>query len=214
MRKILAFSEWCPPLLAYPGLTLAYCLSAIALAPLNCLYQSLPAACHDYDPRAPEVAERVAAIIAYFLPDTLAEHIGSTSVPDCAGKGIIDLLLPYQDVAHLQAIKVALAKLGFQRQTTRDPFPEDRPMRTGSIAQNNTIFRLHLHIVPADSPEVADLRAFRDRLRADPALLAAYVARKREILATGTTDPIDYSIVKGEFVQKTLKEAPGFPSTL
>ena len=45
---------------------------------------------------------------------------------------------------------------------------------------------------------------FRDRLRADPRLVADYVARKRRILAAAITDSIDYSIEKGGFIQAEL----------
>jgi ribosomal-protein-alanine N-acetyltransferase len=54
-------------------------------------------------------------------------------------------------------------------------------------------------------PEVQEMRSFRDRLRADPALVAAYVASKKAILAAGVTDPVAYSIRKGGFVQGVLR---------
>ena len=56
-----------------------------------------PAACLPYDPRAPEVARRVTEIIHRQLPHVLVEHVGSTAVPGCAGKGVIDLLIPYRE---------------------------------------------------------------------------------------------------------------------
>jgi GrpB-like predicted nucleotidyltransferase (UPF0157 family) len=52
--------------------------------------------------------------------------------------------------------------------------------------------------------EIAEFRAFHDRLRADPELLAAYVARKREVLPGGTDDSIDYSIARGSFVRQAM----------
>lgn len=76
---------------------------------------------------------------------------------------------------------------------------DDRPHR-------GSIFNIHAHVLAEDSPESVELRAFRDRLRADPALVAACVRRKREIIATGVTDGIDYTRIKGEFVKRTLAE--------
>lgn len=168
-------------------------------------YEKLPAVCNDWDPRAPEVARRLAALISGKLPEVLVEHIGSSSIPGCAGKGVIDLHILFEP-GRLQAVKDALAELGFQRQISRDPWPEERPMRCGSIVHDDTVYRIHAHVVAADSPEVTTNRTFRDRLRADPALRDAYVARKREILASGTTDSLDYSILKGGFVQAVLGE--------
>lgn len=163
------------------------------------LYQSLPAACRNHDPRAAEVAEQISQMILVQLPSLTVEHIGSTSVPGCAGKGIIDLMILYSD-GQLEAAKAVLDALGFQPQSTRDPFPEDRPMRIGSREYQGTTFQLHAHVIAASSSEASTLRAFRDQLRADSALRAAYVARKREIIAAGVTDSVDYCLAKGEFI--------------
>jgi GrpB-like predicted nucleotidyltransferase (UPF0157 family)/mannose-6-phosphate isomerase-like protein (cupin superfamily) len=178
-------------------------MSDIRVQPTIGPYEHRPAACHEHDPRSAEVARRILALIEPHLPGALVEHIGSTSVPGCAGKGIVDLMLVYPD-GQLAAARDLLDAVGFQRQTGRDPFPEDRPMRTGSLVHDGTTFLLHVHVLAASSPEVPGLRAFRDRLRADPALVAAYVAAKKAILAGGCTDPIDYCYRKGEFVTEAL----------
>ena len=49
-----------------------------------------------------------------------------------------------------------------------------------------------------------ETRPVRDRLRADPELVAAYVARKRQIVASGVTDSSDYCYAKAKFVQEGL----------
>ena len=133
------------------------------------------------------------------------EHIGSTAVPGCAGKGVVDLMVLYPP-GKLPEVRDALEALGFQRQTGRDPFPEERPMRIGSIEYDGTRFRLHAHVIALDSPEVLELRTFRDRLRGDPVLLEQYVALKRKIIAEGVTDSLDYSIRKGEFIAGILRD--------
>jgi GrpB-like predicted nucleotidyltransferase (UPF0157 family) len=166
-------------------------------------YEERQAICQVYDHRTAEVAQQVAASIQAHLPCVLAEHIGSTSVPGCAGKGTVDLMLVYPD-GQLAAARDLLGALGFQKQTTRDPFPEDRPMRTGSVVYDGTTLLLHVHVIAASSPEVEQLRRFRDQLRADPGLVAAYVAAKKAILASGVTDSLDYCIRKGEFIQQAL----------
>lgn len=145
-------------------------------------YEDRRAVCQDYDRRTAEVAQRVATSIQANLPGALVEHVGSTSVPGCAGKGVVDLMLLYPD-GQLPAARDVLDALGFQRQTTRDPFPEDRPLRTGSVVSDGTTFLLHVHLIAASSPEAEELRCFRDRLRADPDLVASYVAAKKAILA-------------------------------
>lgn len=167
-------------------------------------YESRPAECREYDPRAAVVAGQIATLIASHLPHVQVEHVGSTAVPGCAGKGIVDLMIPCRDGQQLTTVRECLHKLGFQQQESRDPFPEDRPMRVGSWDHQGERFLLHVHVIPADSPEVDDLRFFRACLRADPGLLESYVARKREIIASGVTDSLDYCNAKGEFIQEVL----------
>ena len=139
------------------------------------------------------------------IPGAAVEHVGSTAVPGCAGKGVIDLMIPYQG-DELSLIKRALEDLGFQSQSGRYPFPEDRPMRVGSLEHGGDRFRLHVHVVPAGSGEPEEFRAFRDLLRSDPDLLQRYVHRKRRIIESGTTDSEVYAVVKGEFVREALGE--------
>jgi GrpB-like predicted nucleotidyltransferase (UPF0157 family) len=166
-------------------------------------YEKRQPVCQDYDGRAAEVAQQVAASIRSHLPGITVEHIGSTAVPGCAGKGIVDLMLLYPD-GQLAAARGILDALGFQRQTGRDPFPEDRPMRRGSVVYDGTTFLLHVHVIAASSPEAEELRRFRDQLRADSDLVASYVATKKAILAGGVTDSVDYAEQKGGFVQRAL----------
>jgi GrpB-like predicted nucleotidyltransferase (UPF0157 family) len=166
-------------------------------------YECHPPACCDYDPRGTRVARRVARLISGRLPAVVVEHIGSTAVPGCAGKGIIDLMVLYPE-GQLEAVKELLASLGFQRQKVGHLFPESRPMRVGALEHEGHTFRLHVHVVAVGSSEVAQVLAFRDRLRTDPKFRAAYVERKRQILATGVTDPAAYTGMKSVFVSQAL----------
>jgi GrpB-like predicted nucleotidyltransferase (UPF0157 family)/mannose-6-phosphate isomerase-like protein (cupin superfamily) len=138
------------------------------------------------------------------LPDVVVEHVGSTSLPGCAGKGVVDLVVLYSP-GRLPEVKAGLDALGFQRQTGPRPFLEDRPMRIGSVVHDETSYPLHVHVIVADSPEAVELRTFRDRLMADKRLNEEYVALKRQILAGGVTDSLDYCDRKGEFIAGILR---------
>jgi GrpB-like predicted nucleotidyltransferase (UPF0157 family) len=166
-------------------------------------YESRPAVCHAYDPRAAAAARQIDGLISTQLQQVHAEHVGSTAVPGCAGKGIVDLLIPVSD-GEMEKVKELLDRMGFQRQTGRDPFPEDRPMRVGAWIQDGETFLLHVHVIPASSPEVEEMRFFRACLRADPELVEVYVAEKRRIIANGVTDSLEYCYAKGEFLKAVL----------
>ncbi len=168
-----------------------------------------PAACDDYDPYAPTVAALVAGLITRRLPALSVEHIGSTSIPGCAGKGVVDLMV-LPPPGHLEAAKRLLADLGFQPQPNANPHPESRPCRVGTIWYEGRPFRLHVHVIPPQSPEIEQQRAFRARLRADPQMVATYVAHKRAAIAAGHTDAARYNAGKESFIASVLHtgEAP------
>lgn len=166
-------------------------------------YPEQPLRCSPHEPLAAAVADRVARLVREAAPFVEVEHVGSTAVPGCAGKGVVDLLVVCPP-GRLAEARDAVDGLGFQPQRTGHPFPPERPMRVGSLEHAGRGFRLHVHLVDARSPEVGDLLTFRDRLRADPALVEEYVARKRAILGSAVEAPGDYSEAKGGFVVRVL----------
>jgi GrpB-like predicted nucleotidyltransferase (UPF0157 family) len=165
-------------------------------------YRRVPVQIHQADPDAPKVARRLIALIATRWPATPAEHVGSTAVPDLAGKGTIDLLLA-ADPAHIPAITQALLELGFQPQHPA-AFPATRPMLWGAYGHGATQYPVHVHVVPANSPEVAAMRGFRDALRADPVLRRRYAVLKRVIVAGGPADPVAFTKGKHDWIAATL----------
>jgi GrpB-like predicted nucleotidyltransferase (UPF0157 family) len=169
-------------------------------------YSIHPPTCVEYDPRMASVAQRINKLITAELPAVRVEHIGSTAVPGCAGKGIVDLMVLYPP-GELEATKEVLQTLGFQRQTVGHLFPESRPMRVGALEHQGKRFRVHAHVIAADAEEVEALRTFRERLRADLELRSAYVAQKREIVAAGVTEPALYTRIKSQFIQQVLSSS-------
>jgi GrpB-like predicted nucleotidyltransferase (UPF0157 family) len=165
-------------------------------------YRRVPVEVHQADPHAPEVARRLIALIATRWPGAPAEHVGSSAVPELAGKNIIDLLLA-ADPADIPAITETLLELGFQHQVPA-AFPATRPMLWGAFRHGPADYRVHMHVVPASSPEVAAMRGFRDALRADPLLRRRYAALKRAIVAGGPVDPVAFTKAKHDWIVAAL----------
>ncbi len=136
-------------------------------------------------------------------PRLRVDHIGSTAIPGCRGKGVIDLAVTYTE-GGLEDAKATLDGLGFQRQTGSDPWPETRPMRIASVDALGAIFQVHAHVIARQGDEHVGLIGFRDLLSRDPDLLRAYEAHKQRILAGGVTDAVEYSYAKNSFIQATL----------
>jgi GrpB-like predicted nucleotidyltransferase (UPF0157 family) len=167
-------------------------------------YCRVPIVVHEADTRAPEVARRVIELIAARRPGAVAEHVGSSAVPGLAGKGTIDLLLPTPP-DQIPAVTRDLLALGFQPQAISTAFPPTRPMLQGVIRHDDTSFRIHVHVVPDSSPEVAAIRGFRDALLADPALRQEYAALKRAIVAAGTVDSVAFTKAKHDYITRILE---------
>lgn len=154
-----------------------------------------------WNPRSPDVAARVVPLLNDVLPEAMAEHIGSTAIPGCDGKGVIDLMLPYSPGGEATVL-AALGRLGFREHVGSQPFPPGRSVWVGSITHDDRRYQIHVHSLPASDPEVAHQRHFRDTLRADPALVAAYVADKHRIAAAGSAaNGGEYADAKGAFIR-------------
>lgn len=167
-------------------------------------YSSMPAEFHDYDPEVAGVARLLREAIRGVEPRLEVEHFGSTSVPGCGGKGIVDLAILYP-TGLLARARTVLDGLGFQKQEGPEPFPETRPMRVGGVEHDGRPFWIHAHVIALDSPEHGELVWFRETLRGDSAFRQRYEARKRAVLALGIHDPLEYCKAKGEFITEFLK---------
>ncbi len=157
-----------------------------------------------WDPRAAVAAARIAGVIRDARPDLVVEHIGSTAVPGLPGKGIVDLAIA-ADAASIPHVVDALLALGFQRQPGPDPFPPTRPMLVGSLTVDGLTMRIHCHVQPGDDELRRDL-AFRDALRADPALLAEYIALKGEIVGDDVHSTFEYTFRKHAWITRVLAD--------
>jgi GrpB-like predicted nucleotidyltransferase (UPF0157 family) len=169
-------------------------------------YYAIEARYIPYDSASPHAASLIVKKIQESCSDVKAEHIGSTAVPGCAGKGIIDLLVLYH-VGMLVLARTGLDRMGFQRQRGPEPFPESRPMRVGSVEHLGRRYGVHVHVIEQGSDEAHNLLKFRDLLRANESLRRAYEMEKRAILARGVSKSNEYSDAKGEFIHRVLAAA-------
>jgi len=161
-------------------------------------YERLSAVVHEWDPRAVEVAARVAALVAERRPDLVAEHIGSTAVPGLPGKGIVDLSIEAEPEA-IPRIVAMLYELGFGPQPGPDPWPSTRPMPVGSLELDGKQYRVHFHVQPLGGDFARDI-AFRDALRNDPDLRSQYEGLKRGITIGGAVEGLRYTHSKTAWI--------------
>jgi GrpB-like predicted nucleotidyltransferase (UPF0157 family) len=98
------------------------------------------------------------------IPNVTGEHIGSTVVPACSGRAVIDLKNLYSHES-IEPILAGLDTLGFQWVQPINAMPDEWPKGAEAIHYQNRLFRLHIHVQPADHSSVVEKRVFRDRLR-------------------------------------------------
>ncbi len=165
-------------------------------------YREPPVACRDFDPRAAEIAPQIAGLISRHLPSPRTEHVGSTAVPGCGGRGIVDLLIACPE-GEAEKVNLLLGRLGFQP-GGEAPFPPHPPAFQGTWVHDGDAFLLHVHVLPAGAAEVDSIRFFRSCLRADAELAGAYVQHKRAIVAGGVSDAAEYRRQKAEFLKMVL----------
>jgi GrpB-like predicted nucleotidyltransferase (UPF0157 family) len=167
-------------------------------------YSSRPAEFHPYDSEVVGIVSLLGDAIRSVESQLQVEHVGSTSVPGCGGKGVIDLAVLYPE-GLLSRARVVLDDLGFQKQGGPEPFPEERPMRVGCVEHSGHSYWIHAHVIALDSAEHRELVWFRQTLRRDSSLRRKYEERKRAILAMGIRDSLQYCKAKGAFIADVLK---------
>jgi GrpB-like predicted nucleotidyltransferase (UPF0157 family) len=159
-----------------------------------------------YSPLWPAVfdveRERLAAI---FVGEQVAiEHIGSTAVPGLGAKPIIDIMVGVGSLAVVEARIALLEAEGYRYVKEFEmAFPERRyfDKREGNPG------RFHLHAVPQGGPFWNRQLAFRDALRADPALAERYWKVKQRSAARFPGDRAAYTEGKTDFIRGVLQSA-------
>ncbi|RRO13147.1 GrpB family protein [Saccharopolyspora rhizosphaerae] len=161
----------------------------------------------DPDPAWPGWADAFAAEARALLGASLTEpvlHIGSTAVPGLLAKPIVDLQARAEDpdsaIAAAQAAMAAASWFVVPREL------DLRAWRRFVVRADPTgRHRLaHLHLMKPDEPRWDQQLAFRDRLRASPALADEYARLEVAAAARHPHEREAYTAEKSAFVRRVL----------
>lgn len=130
----------------------------------------------------------------------LVEHVGSTSVPGLAAKPVIDIVLVVADSSDEADYLPALQDAGY-RLKLREPGCQEHRMLIDHEPD------VQVHVFSPDSPEVARMLLFRDRLRTHPDDREQYQRTKRELAARRWAYVQDYADAKSSVVEVILANA-------
>src|SRR5579871_115175 len=125
------------------------------------------------------------------------EHFGSTAVPGMAAKPIIDILGGVESMRAADELLGPLCQSGYD--TSREFNATLKDKRWLMLHENGRRTH-HLHLVLYGQTIWRECLAFRDRLRADPALAARYLALKHELAQLHGDDREAYTAAKTEFI--------------
>lgn len=144
--------------------------------------------------------ENLKRVLAPWLSGEI-HHVGSTAVPGLAAKPIIDMLAEVKSLKDAWEAREPLAALGYVYGEHR---PEalwfHKPGEGGWVEQTHA-----LHLTEPGSDLWRERIAFRDALRADPQLAAAYERWKLDH-AANPTDAAPYTASKTAFVTSVLAQ--------
>jgi GrpB-like predicted nucleotidyltransferase (UPF0157 family) len=161
----------------------------------------------EYDLRWPELfraeADRLAAAVAHAgLAPLVLEHMGSTAVPGLAAKPILDLMAGCPPGTNWQPHLELCVSLGYQPRGSRGVAGRELLVRGSETVRTH-----HLNLIEVGGTFWHVHLTFRDRLRADPALVAAYAALKCDLAARHASDREAYTNGKAAFVAAVLRGA-------
>ena len=128
-------------------------------------------------------------------------HIGSTSVPGLQAKPIIDMLPLVRQIERVDGFNDAMAALGYEAMGELG-IPGRRYFRKGGDDRTH-----QAHVFQVDDPNVERHLAFRDYLRAHPAVAAQYGELKAALAQQFPTDIYGYMDGKDAFIKAVEKEA-------
>ncbi|WP_377890593.1 GrpB family protein [Alkalihalobacillus sp. R86527] len=156
----------------------------------------------DYDANWPEQFEKEKECIQKATDVVGIEHVGSTSIEGLSAKPIIDIAVGIRDLAEVESMKDPLAQAGYKY--VHKPELEDRRFfRKGAWGEGTT----HVHICDYEGAQWKEKLAFRDYLRAHPAVAKEYEALKQTLASRYKDDRPTYTREKEPFIKRVLELA-------
>ena len=127
------------------------------------------------------------------------EHVGSTAIPGLVAKPILDILAGAPPRVAWQPYLEVLRGLGYEPRGPQGIAERELLVLGSAEARTH-----HLNLVAAGGVFWRDHLVFRDRLRAEPALAAAYAALKRDLALRHAANREAYTAGKVAFVDEVL----------
>lgn len=157
---------------------------------------------HQYDPSYANIFKRESEKIANILVgDYLIEHIGSTAIPGTDGKGVIDIMIAFNNIEEMISAILLLKKYYY---LSDDKIDRDTRIFMTSSNKESGEGDAHLHLVLKGCDDFANAILFRDYLIHHQDAKKAYVDLKYDIQKHITSNRAEYTKHKVDFIHRIL----------
>lgn len=157
---------------------------------------------HKYSKNYPNDYQNMKEKIVKCLGNIDIHHIGSTSVPDLGGKGVIDILIGVDNWNDINLTIKNLKAIGF---THVHPKEKGRVFLS-TKKENSGISDFHIHIVKIDTKQYNEILKFRNILRQNSNLKQDYENLKSELVISVNSNREKYKEIKEKYICKILKK--------
>lgn len=133
----------------------------------------------------------------------LIEHIGSTAIPKVDGKGIIDIMVVFENIKDIKSAVELLQNNGYI-------LSDNKIERTGRIFMSTSgkkescLGDVHLHITTKDNDSYLNAILFRDYLKKHPKRKKEYVDLKYQLFNKVNGNRTKYTELKSGFIKKII----------
>ena len=129
------------------------------------------------------------------------EHFGSTAVSGLAGKGVIDIMVGFQNRTRLRGAVPKLIACGYFLSEKGQAMRGDR-IFLSSRKKESRVGDVHLHLVLKNSEGLKKALRFRDRLRRSASLRERYLQIKKEAARAVRGKREHYTKLKSAFIEQ------------
>ena len=157
---------------------------------------------HKSDSTAAQLFTEASDTIHSMIEDAEIHHVGSTSVDELGGKGIIDILVAIPNWQHKDEVVQKFKDIGYEhihKEVNNRIFMS----RVGDTKKND----VHIHLTYIGSSEYESLLTFRDYLRNNPDEAKRYAELKREWLKSASGDRKKYTSSKNIYISEILAKS-------
>lgn len=128
------------------------------------------------------------------------QHVGSTSIIGMSAKPILDIAIAVKEFEAATVCIEPLSSLGYT-------FRGENGIPRRHYFQKGKPCTHHIHMVEESSAEWTKLIQFRDYLRSDRSVAAAYAKLKTSLADRLTGDRVAYQNAKAGFIERVLQQS-------